>query len=175
MKDTAATPKMSEEQHQPSGIIHSESAQSYRDDSDDEPMVYETPQDYATSARQERDRLIAEGADPDSVVLQSEVKNYVPRQDGDSSTDFVKRYVEIMNAMIGRGICILNDQCTADMVPTGFGPIDGRFFDLGPGSGATKREYREFSEWFSEASETVRIYEVPEMWLKFEKQHPREI
>ena len=175
MKDIAATPIMSGQQHQPSGIMHSESAQSSGDYSDDEPMVYETPQDYATSARQERDRLIAEGTDPDSIILQSEVKNYVPRQDGDSSIDFVKGYVETMNAMIGRGICILNDQCTADMVPTEFGPIDGRFFDLGPGSGATKREYREFSEWFSEASETGRIHEVPEEWLKFEKPHPREI
>ncbi|KAE8142327.1 hypothetical protein BDV38DRAFT_236364 [Aspergillus pseudotamarii] len=181
MKEIAATPMMSEQDfYQPSDVPYSESAQSHGDDgvphdSDDEPMVYVTPRDYATSARQERDRLIAEGADPNSIIFQSEVKNYVPRQDGDSPTDFAKRYVETMKAMIGRGVSILNDQCTADMVPCGFETTDRRFFDLGPGSGATKREFREFSQWFSEVSEKGQMYEVPEKWLKFEKPHPREI
>ncbi|KAJ9400227.1 hypothetical protein DTO282F9_2997 [Paecilomyces variotii] len=156
MKDIAAAPTMSEQKAlgQQSGAIHSESAQIYGDegvphDSDDEPMVYETPQDYATSARQDRDRLIAEGADPNSVILQSELHNHILRQEGESSADFAKRYAETMKGMIDRGVSILNDQC--------------------PGSGATKREFREFSQWFSEMSEEGQVHEVPEKWLKFEK------
>jgi hypothetical protein len=132
-------------------------------------MVYEAPQDYATSARQERDRLIAGGADPDSVIFQSELRNHIRRREGESSADFAKRYAETMNAMIGRGVSILNDQCTTDVVASGFGIADGRFFDLGPGSGVTKGEFREFSQWFSEMSEAGQVHEVPEKWLKFEK------
>ena len=41
-------------------VVHSESAQRH-EDSDDEPMVYVTPKDYATSARLWRDHLIAKG------------------------------------------------------------------------------------------------------------------
>ncbi|KAE8149821.1 hypothetical protein BDV25DRAFT_140406 [Aspergillus avenaceus] len=122
-----------------------------------------------------RDRLIAESADPDSVIFQSEVRNHVPQRDGDSPADFAKRYVETMKAMIGRGVSILNDQCTADVVPSGFKTTDRRFFYLGPGSSATKREFREFSQWFSEVSETGQMHEVPEKWLKFEKPYPRKI
>ncbi|KAE8315419.1 hypothetical protein BDV41DRAFT_574793 [Aspergillus transmontanensis] len=152
MKGITAVPMIPEQKDldQRSGTIHSESAQGHGHDevphdsddepTDDEPMVYETPRDYATSARQERDRLIAEGADPDSVILQSEVRNHVPRQEGESSADY-----------------------------------DGRFFDLGPGSGATKREFREFSEWFSEVMEAGQTYDVPEKWLKFETPNPRDI
>lgn len=176
MKDVAATPTMSEQKvlDQRSGVIHSESAQGHRDDgvphdSDDEPMVYETPRDYATYARQERDRLIAEGADPDSVIFESELCNHILRREGESSADFAKRYSTTMNAMIGRGVSILNDQCTADVVASGFRTADGRFFDLGPGSGATKGEFREFIQWFSEMSEEGQMHEVPEKWLKFEK------
>ena len=159
---------------QRSGEMHSESAPDRRDDgaphdSDHEPMVYETPRDYATLARQERDRLIAEGADPDSVIFQSELGNHIIRQEGEPSADFVKRYTETMNAMIGRGVSILNDLCTRDVVASGFGTGDGRFFDLGPGSGATKGEFREFSQWFSEMSKSGQKFEVPEKWLKFEK------
>jgi hypothetical protein len=80
MKDIAATPTMSEQKglDQRLDVIPSESAQGHGDDgvphdSDNEPMVYETPRDYATYARQERDRLIAEGADPDSVIFSSEL------------------------------------------------------------------------------------------------------
>lgn len=176
MKDLATAPTMSEQEvvDQRSGAVHSESAQGHGDDgvppdSDDEPMVYETPRDYATSARQERDRLIAEGADPDSVIFQSEIGNHIPRREGEPSADFAKRYAETMIAMIGRGVSILNDQCTADVVASEFRTADGRFFDLGPGSGATKGEFREFSQWFSETAEVGQIYVVPEKWLKFEK------
>ncbi|GAD92480.1 hypothetical protein PVAR5_1072 [Paecilomyces variotii No. 5] len=157
-----------------SGVTHSESGQGHGDDgaphnSDDEPMVYETPRDYATSARQERARLIAEGADPDSVILQSEVRNHIQRQEGESPADFTKRYVATTKDMINSGVSILNDQCTADVVASGFRTPDGRFFDLGPGSGATKGEFREFSQWFSEMAEAGQLHEVPERWLKFEK------
>ncbi|RMJ21141.1 hypothetical protein PHISP_07990 [Aspergillus sp. HF37] len=176
MNDIAATPTMSEQEviDQRSGVIHSESSQGNGDDgvphdSDDEPMVYETPRDYATSARQGRDRLIAEGADPDSVIFQSELRNHILRQEGESSADFAKRYAETMNAMIGRSVSILNDQCTTDVVASGFRTADGRFFDLGPGSGATKGEFREFSRWFSKKSEAGQMHEVSK-WLKFEKQ-----
>ncbi|OGM49656.1 hypothetical protein ABOM_001878 [Aspergillus bombycis] len=176
MKEIAASPTMPEEKdpdHR-SAAIHSESAQGHGDDegphdSDDEPMVYEIPKDYATWARQERDRLIAEGADPDSVILQSEVGNHIPRPEGESPTDFAKRYAETMNGMIARGVRILNDQCIADVVPSGFETADGRFFDLGPGSGATKGEFRAFSQWFEEMLETGPMHAVPEKWLKFEK------
>ncbi|KAE8337292.1 hypothetical protein BDV24DRAFT_140236 [Aspergillus arachidicola] len=182
MKGITAVPMIPEQKDvdQRSGVIHSESAQGdghdeVPHDSDDEPMVYETPRDYATSARQERDRLIAEGADPDSVILQSEVRNHVPRREGESSVDYGKRYCETMNAMICRGVSILNDMCTADVVPSGFETEDGRFFDLGPGSGATNGEFREFSRWFSEVMEAGQMYEVPEKWRKFETSNSRDI
>lgn len=141
-------------------------------DSDDEPMVYRTPRDYATWARERRDRLIAEGAAPDTVILQSEVPSHVPRRRNESPADYAKRYAETTNAMIRRGVSILNDQCVADVVPSGFRTRDGRYFDLGPRSGATKGDFREFNKWFSEASNASKAgqsLETPERWLKFEK------
>nr|POE99362.1 hypothetical protein CFP56_52755 [Quercus suber] len=157
-----------------SGSTQSESAQGSGEDlsfqdSDDEPMVYETPRDYATWARQERERLIAEGAAPDSVILMSEVPNHVPRQEGESPEDFTKRYVATMNAMIRRGVSILNDRCTADVVPNQFTSSNGMVFELGPKSGATKGDYREFKQWFSGLSDGVETHEVPERWLRFLK------
>ncbi|KGO39396.1 hypothetical protein PEX1_022710 [Penicillium expansum] len=176
LKETTALPTMSEQKilDQRSAMIHSEAAQGYRDDgvphdSDDEPMIYEIPMDYAAFSRQERDRLIAEGADPNSVILQSELHNHIIRREGESIDDYAKRYSDTMNAMIRRGVSILNDLLIADVVPSEFGTEDGRFFDLGPESGATKREYREFSQWISEVSVAGQTYEVPEKWLKFEK------
>ncbi|KAJ5206233.1 hypothetical protein N7491_003146 [Penicillium cf. griseofulvum] len=159
---------------QRSVVLHFEAAQGHGDDgaphdSDDEPMVYEIPIDYAALSRQERDRLIAEGADPDSVILQSELYNHVIRQEGESIDDYAKRYSYTMNTMIHRGVSILNDLLIADMVPSGFGTKDGRFFELGPESRATKGEYREFRQWLSEASVAGQTSEVPEKWLKFEK------
>lgn len=158
---------------QPSPVIYSDSFQNSTNhiilqDPDDELLVHETPRDYATAARQERDRLIAEGEDPDTVVLSSELYNRVLRREDESSEDFVKRYAEELNAMIGRSVKILNDQCVADVVPDGFGAAGGRYFDLGPESGVTKREYREFNQWFSEWSEAGQLDDVPEKWAKFE-------
>ena len=138
-------------------------------DSDDELMIYETPRDYASWARQERERLIANGTDPDMVMLQSEVGNHIPRGEGETAAEFVHRYSKAMNAMIARGVIILNDQCTADVVASSFFAGDGRLFDLGPGSGATKGEFREFNQWFSENSEAGTVPEVPEKWKKFQK------
>lgn len=176
MKEITAVPTMSEQKavDQRSGVIHSEAAQDHEDDgaphdSDDELWIGCIPRDYATAARQERDRLIAEGADPDSIVLQSELGNYVIRREDESVDDFTKRYAETMMTMIHRGVAILNDLLIGDFVASEFKTKDGRFFDLGPGSGATKGEFREFSQWFSEVSVARQAYEVPERWLKFEK------
>lgn len=159
---------------QRSDMKHSEPAQGRIDggdphDSDDEPMVYETLHDYATSARQTRDRLIAKGADPDSVIFESELHNHIPRREGESPADSSKRYNETINAMRGRGVVLLNDECTADVRASGFNTADGRFFDLGPGSGVTKGEFRQFSQWFSKIAKVGQTYEVPEKWSRFEK------
>lgn len=153
---------------QRSDVTHSESAQSHGD-SDDEPMVYSTRKDYAAWARQTRDQLIADGVDPDSIILQSNLRNHVPQQEGESHDDYRKRYVETINDMIRRGIKILNDQCTTEVKASVFGIADGRRFDLGPRSSVTKGEFREFSEWFSNATRAGQVHEVPEKWLKFEK------
>lgn len=167
MEENAAAPATS------TSVIHPQPSPDYTDntsshDSDDEPMVYVTPRDYATLARQNRDRLIAEGADPGTVILQSEVENHIPRREGESIGDFTKRYAETMKSMIRGGVSILNDWCTADVVPSGFGIPGGRMFDLGPATGVTKGEYREFSQWHSTVSEAGQMQEVPEKWLKFE-------
>ncbi|KAM0540817.1 hypothetical protein ACHAPJ_013487, partial [Fusarium lateritium] len=82
---------------------------------------------------------------------------------------FAKRYSEEMNAMIRRGVYMLNDQCTADVVASVFGAADGMVFDLGPGSGATQGEFRKFNKWFSETSENGQLGEVLEQWAKLEK------
>ncbi|KAF2482546.1 hypothetical protein BDY17DRAFT_298714 [Neohortaea acidophila] len=141
---------------------------------DEEPMVYSTPRDYATSARRERDWLLSMGADPDSVILESELCNYMPpRRAGESAGEYSKQYVEILNGMIRNGTMILNDQTTADVVASGFGTRDGRRFDLGPGSGATKGDFRAFTQWFGEVYESGEAYEVPERWLRFEEPQQR--
>jgi hypothetical protein len=132
-------------------------------------MVYETPRDYATSARQSRERLISDGVDPNDVILESEVRNHIPRKENESPAEFAKRYSEEMNAMIRRGVYILNDQCTADVVASVFCAADGRVFDLGPGSGATRGEFRKFNKWFLESLENGQLREVPEQWAKFER------
>ena len=165
----------SEAQRQHQSDEEEQSTEKYEDndtphDSDDELMVYETPRDYGSWARQERDRRVASGTDSDMVILQSEVRDHVPRQDGESAAEYVKRYSNTMNSMIRRGVVILNDQCTADVVASSFSTGDGRCFDLGPGSGATKGEFREFGRWFFEITKAGTIPEVPEKWKKFQKQ-----
>lgn len=161
---------MSEQEVPESGVSHSESSEGHRD-SDDEPMVHETRKDYGPSARAWRDKLIADGADPDSIIFASTLRNQIPRREGESSADFEKRFVKTMFDMKKRGITVLNDQWTTEIVASTFGMAGGRRFDLGPGSGVTKREFREFSEWWAEAAKAgQKVHEVPEKWLKFEKQ-----
>lgn len=150
-------------------------------DFDDEPMVYITPRDYASFARERRAQLLSEGVDPKSIVFMSEIQNYLPsRAEDESPADYTKRYVDMMNSMIHRGVQILNDECTANVKPSGFGLADGRQFDLGPKSGATKREYRDFGEWWDcvthtdndgddEEEETKqRQVDIPKRFQKFE-------
>ncbi|KAJ5798644.1 uncharacterized protein N7503_006149 [Penicillium pulvis] len=158
---------------QHSKAMYSESAQTHGDDgsrhdSDDEPMVYRIPVDYATIARRERQRLLAKGANPDSVILQSELHNHVPRRENDSVDQYTKRYAATMMDMTRRGVRILNDVLTGDAMPATFVTASGKIFDLGPESGSTKGEYREFRRWFMGIQEAEQI-EVPEKWLKFEK------
>lgn len=167
----------SEAQRQDQRDKEKQSAQKCRNnetphDSDDDLMVYETPRDYGSWARQERDRRVASGTDPSMVILQSKVRDYVPRLDDESGADFVKRYCSTMSSMIARGVAILNDQCTADVVASSFRTGDGRRFDLGPGSGATKGEFRKFGRWFSESTKADTIFEMPEQWKRFQKQEP---
>ncbi|KAB8258623.1 hypothetical protein BDV32DRAFT_151248 [Aspergillus pseudonomiae] len=129
MNEIAAAPTMSaqEDLDQRSDETHSESAQDdgVPHDSDDEPMVYEIPHDYAVSARQERDHLIAAGV---SLLMPSSYKANM-----------------------------------TDMIAL------SNVFRFGPGSGATKGEFRGFSRWFEDMLEAEQMHEVPEKWLKFEK------
>ena len=97
MKDIAAAPTMSEQDQHLGESAQDHGEDGVPHDSDDEPMVYIIPKDYATLARQERDRLIAEGADPESIILQSEVRNHIPQEYRNSRTDFAKHYAETMN------------------------------------------------------------------------------
>ncbi|KUL88334.1 hypothetical protein ZTR_05025 [Talaromyces verruculosus] len=155
---------------QRSGVANSDSVQSHGD-SDDEPMVHETREDYGPSARAWRDQLIADGADPESIIFQSTLRNQMPRLEGESSADFEKRCVKTMFDMKKRGITVLNDQWTTVIVASTFVMAGGRRFDLGPGSGVTKREFREFREWCAEVAKAgEKVPEVPERWLKYEKQ-----
>ncbi|CAI6098990.1 hypothetical protein V2G26_013082 [Clonostachys chloroleuca] len=177
MKDKTANPNMPQRDvfpRQPSQVIDSKLGEAQGrneafEDLDDDLMVYETPRNYRAEARQERDRLIAQGADPDAIILQSELHNFIPQKENESPEDFAKRYVEQVNNMINRGVQILNDQCTADVEASVFKTADGRTFDLGPGSGATRREFREFNQWFYEVSDVGQLEDVPEKWARFEK------
>jgi hypothetical protein len=136
-------------------------------DSDDEPMVHSTPRDYKTWARQERERMIAEGTDPKDVMMQSEVFRHQP---GETPEEMTKRIKATFKEVRSRGVMVLNDMCVADVKPDTF-QIGGRRFVLGPKSGVTKGEYRQFGEWFArmaEQGDELRE-EVPEKFLKFEQ------
>ena len=128
-------------------------------------MVYRTPKDYRTSALRQREVLQAEGK---VVILQSELPSHIPRQPDEPGADYAKRFTETMNGMIRRGVMILNDQTTADVSPDVFG-IGGHEFDVGPKSGITKKEYREFSDWMGSDEAEEKGYEgVPERFRRFE-------
>jgi hypothetical protein len=88
----------------------------------------------------------------------------------------MKRYSDNMNAMIRRGVSILNDLLTADMVPSGFRPFVAP--DSGPRSKNLPSSVRNPDGTISAVSRSFRIlevsvagqtYELPEKWLKFEK------
>ena len=135
---------------------------------DDELMVYETPNDYATWARGEKAGMLSRG---EEAILQSEVSGLVSRREDEPVADFAKRWSDMHNDLIHRGVSILNDQCTADVVASGFGMEGGRTFDLGPGKGVTKGEFRDFGRWWDERvwvesgeGEVV----VPERFLRWE-------
>jgi hypothetical protein len=138
-------------------------------------MVHFTPIDFAATARAERDRLVAQGTDPGSIIFMSEFSQRFPQQEGESNRDFSHRRSTTMQAMVADDVVILNDQGTGNRVPDVFPSKDGRTFDLGPNSGVTKGEYREFTKWFYQVwrAEAGPEYEVPERWLKFVR--PREV
>jgi hypothetical protein len=134
---------------------------------DNELLVHKTPRDYAGSARRKRERLIAEGTDPNNVLLQSEL---FTRKAGETVEDFTRRLSAEMKAARDRGAIILNDMSVADVKPDFF-QVRGKAFDLGRNSGVTRGEYREFGEWFVRVMDEKedRVLEVPERWRKFEK------
>lgn len=181
MQTVIATPTASGFQRDPTDehppAKTSKSAEDYFDtndttahESDDEPMIYDFPRDYGSEARQQREDLLSEGADPDSIILISDLHNKMPPRGEDESVDqYTKRFAETWKAMSQSGIHVLNDDMKGDSVPTGFNTPDGRAFDLGPNSGATKGEYRAFCQWFQKASLADNVGEVPEKWQKFEK------
>lgn len=104
------------------------------------------------------------------MILQSELPSLIPRHPDEPGKEYDKRFCDAQNDMIRRGVYILNDQCTADVVPDQFF-VRGRDFDVGPKSGITKREYREFNEWFRTLEDEVAIKEVPEGWREYEVQN----
>jgi len=154
-------------------------------DDDDEPMIYEIPVDFAAYARDERERLVADGASPDSIVFEYEVSNYVAHLEGESPEDYAARYVHTYHDMMNRGVVIEFPkwQTVSTVWARHWLPGDGRhYLDLGPESGVTRGEYREFWKWYDEAYdqwwdqgwdekeenwEAPEPFPVPEEWLKF--------
>ncbi|KAF3387955.1 hypothetical protein DPV78_012189 [Talaromyces pinophilus] len=127
------------------GVTNSDSVQSHGD-SDDEPMVHETRKDYGPSARAWRDQLIATAL---ILSLSSSKAPYAIKCHDKKASPLP----------------------TLKSVASTFVMAGGRRFDLGPGSGVTKREFREFREWCAEVVKAgEKVHEVPERWLKYEKQ-----
>lgn len=143
----------------------SQTEQAEGEDDENGLMVYTTPVDYRSWALEQRPVLEAQG---EEVVLMSEIFTHVgPRCPDESPEEYGKRYTDTMNAMIARGVKILNDQGTADMAPT-MASIGGHRFDIGPESGITRKEYREFGDWlWSDEAESKGFEGVPERFMKF--------
>lgn len=140
------------------------------EDDDNAPMVHYIPKDYRSWAFAERETLQSQG---EEVVLMSELPTLIPREPDESGTEYVRRYTNKMNEMIRRGVSILNDQCNGDVAPNLF-TVGGHDFDVGPESGITKRQYREFGEWIGSEEAGEKGYEgVPRRFLKFEVQGSR--
>lgn len=132
---------------------------------DDAPMIHTYPVDYRANALRNRVLLEAEGKE---VFLQSELPSHIPRQPNESDVDYTKRFSDTMNSMIQRGVYILSDEITHDIAPSIF-DIYGREFDVGPESGITKGEYRDFSQWMGSKQAEEEGYEgMPERFRKFE-------
>lgn len=132
---------------------------------DDAPMIHTYPLDSYTNALRHRDRLKAEGKE---VILQSELPSHIPRQPDECGGDYIKRFSDTMNSMIQRGVYILNDEITHNTAPNIFDIFD-REFDVGPESGITKGEYRDFEEWMgSKRAEEEGYKGMPERFRKFE-------
>lgn len=128
-------------------------------------MIHTYPVDYRTNALRERVRLESEGKE---VIFQSELSSHIPRQPDESDGDYAKRFSDTMNGMIQRGVHILGDKITHNTAPNLFS-IYGREFDVGPESGITKGEYRDFSQWMGSKQAEEEGYEgMPEIYRKFE-------
>lgn len=153
------------EQHSGQNVDHS--VQSAEDDDDDDAlMVHYEPKDNRSWALSEREKRRSQG---EEVVLMSELPSLISREPNQSNADYAKRYVDKMKELANRGVAVLNDQCTGDVAPDVFS-IGGHDFDVGPQSGVTKKEYREFGEWLGSEEAEEKGYEgVPERFLKFEK------
>jgi len=154
-------------------------------DDDDEPMIYSIPIDFAAFAREERERLIADGASPDAVVFEYQVADYVPHVKGETPEEYAARYVHTYNDMMERGLVVefYKGWAAEEVWPQQETP-DGRVFDLGPETGITRGEFREISEWFEREWEqlwemregegavewgTPFFDAIPEKWLRFER------
>lgn len=127
-------------------------------------MIHKVPKDYRTSALRDRARLEAEGQEG---ILQSELPSHIRRQPDESDEEYTKRFADMMNSMIQRGVHILNDKTTHDVAPNSF-IVHGREFNVGPESGITKGEYREFSRWMGSKAGAEGYEGVPEEFRKFE-------
>ncbi|KAK5168997.1 uncharacterized protein LTR77_006306 [Saxophila tyrrhenica] len=137
-------------------------AQDDENEDDDAPMVHTTPSDHATWAPKEVERLRSEGKE---AMLMREIPSQIPREEGESGADYAKRFSEYMNNLIRRGVSIMDDQITHNAAPNQF-TIGEHEFDVGPHSGITKREYREFGDYLF--SEGATYDGIPERFLKFE-------
>lgn len=145
----------------------SEMAAPQDNNDDDSPMVHVTPNDYASWARGYRKELESQG---EEAVLMSELPQLIEcRREDESPAEYAQRYTETMNEMIQRGVSILNDQTTHDVAPNRF-HIAGRDFDVGPESGITKKEYREFSELLGDSD--LDYADIPERFKRFEVVKP---
>ncbi|KAK3051359.1 hypothetical protein LTR09_007382 [Extremus antarcticus] len=137
--------------------------ESVSQDDDNEPMVHVTPSDNATWAPKEKEKLISKGKES---VLMSELPGLVgPKRDDETGADYAKRYSNYLNDLIRRGVSVLGDTITHNSAPNG-ATIDDHEFDIGPNSGITKKEYREFGDWMS--GEGASYSDTPERFLKFE-------
>lgn len=160
---------MSAQQEDPhsSGDSQTQHVQTDLEDDENSPMVHIQPNDYRSWALEERTKLQAEG---EEVVLMSELGSLIPRNPDEPVCDYAKRYSDTMNAMVQRGVAILNDQTTADVVP-GWFFVGEHEFNVGPDSGITKKEYREFEEWLGggdDEDQAEKYSTLPEEFKTFE-------